>query len=119
MPELKGYIPPATAKPAQENKQGATLVVLFLVLLGLLFIYWILTRPPQIITTKPTRGITGVFSIYGLSRKDLLKEPNAVFVDGNGDIYVADSGNDRVVVFDSRGRYKFKITKRQNPKSQA
>lgn len=118
MPELKGYLPPAAAKPpeAKKNQQFQTLVLLVLVLLGLLLIYWMLTRPPQLVTAKPTRGITSVFSIYGASRKDMLNEPNAVFVRNNGDIYVADTGNHRVVIFDGRGRYKSIIERRQDKK---
>jgi len=117
MPELKGHLPPPTTRQSEDNKQGATLLILILILLGLLLIYWILTRPPQIISAKPTRGITSVFSIYGINRKDLLKEPNAVYVRGNGDIYVADTGNDRVVVFDSQGRFKSEIVKKARKNS--
>ena len=111
MPELKEFTLPSTAKskPEKDNKR-ATLVLLIFILLGLLLVYWVLTKPPRITSAKPTRGLTTVFSIYGISRRDLLKEPNAVYVHGNGDIYVADTGNNRIAVFDSEGRYKSKIT---------
>lgn len=117
MPELKGYIPPTvnqTVNQSDSNKQGRTLIVLVLVLLGLLLVYLMLMRPPQIISAPSARGVTNVFSIYGVDRKDLLKEPNGVFINANGDIYVADTGNDRIVIFDSQGRFKSKIAYKQN-----
>lgn len=121
MPELKEYLPMdmPVRPPAKKNKQLSTLILLTLILLGLLLVYWMLTRPPQVITAKATRGITNVISIYGASRKDLLREPNAVYVHGNGDIYVADTGNNRIVIFDSRGRHKSTVTVKKNPKSAA
>lgn len=41
----------------------------------------------------------------GKEEADLLKEPQGVFVTGEGHIYVADSGNGRIVEYDKNGKY--------------
>lgn len=114
MPELQGLeasVEPALQRPAKNN-QLMTLVILIMILLGLMLFYWFLSKPPEAVTKKEAPGITHVFSIYGVDRKDLLSSPNAVHVTDNGDIYVADTGNDRVVVFNGRGRFKSEIKTR-------
>ncbi len=114
MPELQGLTAPEESslqRPAKNN-QLTTLVILIMILLGLLLFYWFLNKPPEAVTQREAPGITHVFSIYGVSRKDLLSYPNAVHVTDNGDIYVADTGNDRVVIFNRRGRFKSEIKTR-------
>lgn len=111
MPELQEFAVPHTAvphRPAKDNRLS-TLVILILILLGLLLFYWFLNRPPEAVDKQPSAGINHVFSIYGIDRKDLLSFPNAVYIHDNGDIYVADTGKDRVVVFNSAGRFKSQI----------
>jgi len=39
-------------------------------------------------------------------KEDLLNAPNAVTIDDDGNIYVADSGNQRVVEYDKKGKFK-------------
>jgi DNA-binding beta-propeller fold protein YncE len=41
----------------------------------------------------------------GSNEKDILNAPNAVAVDQDDNIYVSDSGNNRVVVYDKKGKY--------------
>lgn len=35
-----------------------------------------------------------------------FKDPSSIFVDDQGNLWVADTGHDRIVVFDSRGRFR-------------
>ncbi len=114
MPELQGLTVPegqTLERPAKDN-QLVTLVILVLILLGLMLFYSFLNKPPEAVTQRETPGISHVFSIYGVDRQDLLSFPNAVHVTDNGDIYVADTGNDRIAIFNSRGRFKSEIKTR-------
>ena len=115
MPELQGLTVPEEPAPQrpEKNNQLTTLVILIMILLGLLLFYWFLNRPPEAVTRRKAPGITHVFSIYGIGRKDLLSHPNSVHVTDNGDFYVADTGNNRVAVFNSRGRFKFEIANKK------
>jgi sugar lactone lactonase YvrE len=119
VPKLDEFVIPQTlpTQPKTKDNRFTKLVVLILILLGLLLAYWLITRPPESKDTKPTRGITNLFSIYGINRQDFLVSPNAVYIHDNGDIYIADTGNNRIVVFNSRGRYKSKIEYKKNKKS--
>jgi DNA-binding beta-propeller fold protein YncE len=42
---------------------------------------------------------------FRLTGAGLLRSPGGVAADGAGSVYVADSGNDRVVVFDAAGGF--------------
>ncbi len=117
MPELQGVAKKEKAK--REDHPVRNLVIMVLILLGLLLVYWLLTRPLTIKGQPTSRGITNIFSIYGVSRNDLFKEPNAVYVHTDGDIYVADTGNHRIAIFNSSGQYKNKITLKKNKKESA
>ncbi len=115
MPELQELgTPQAELNRPEKKNQVANLALLILVLLGLLLFYWILTRPPVSVDKKQAPGINHLFSIYGIDRKDFLSDPNSVYIHTNGDIYVADTGNNRVVIFDSRGRFKSQISSKGN-----
>lgn len=76
-----------------------------LILLGLLFSYNLLTKPPEVKgdDNKP-KGLTSIFSIYGFEG-DRLNKPISVATDANGNIYVADSAKHRILIFDSNGNY--------------
>lgn len=41
----------------------------------------------------------------GINDKDLLNAPNGVTADKNENIYISDSGNQRVLVYDKKGKY--------------
>ena len=42
----------------------------------------------------------------GAGKDDVLNSPNAVTIDQDKNIYVADSGNQRVVIYDKKGKFK-------------
>ncbi len=95
--------------PIEQDKKpeyGRILVFLMLLLLLLGYFYWQLIRPPVPIKQTASPGVTHLFSIYGWGR-ERLNSPNGVAVDSRGNIYVADTGNHRVAVFNSRGNYRF------------
>ncbi len=81
-------------------------LIAFAILLVLLFVsacfYWNLTRPADF------AGESGegdyLFSIYGFEG-DLLRRPSSVGIADNGDIFVADTGKRRIVVFDEDGNF--------------
>ncbi|HEX21781.1 MAG TPA: hypothetical protein ENH19_03925, partial [Actinobacteria bacterium] len=85
-----------------KKRKNKILVLLLLLLLLLLLIfsslaYLFLARPLQ----KPVKKgrFQFLFSIYGLNR------PLATSVGANGNIYISDTGNARVLAFNSQGRY--------------
>ncbi|MCZ7661570.1 MAG: NHL repeat-containing protein [Thermoleophilia bacterium] len=81
------------------------MLVVFLVLLvvGLGVAYYYLSKPAEI-EQAGTRDRNYLFSIYGFEG-DLLRRPSSVDVDGQGNIYVADTGKKRIVVFDADGNF--------------
>lgn len=89
----------------KQRKKYLLLIILLLAIIGaLLFFYYLLTSPPRLLNSPRTDGYASQFSIYGFGADRLLK-PTEVAVDTKGDIYVADTYNHRVVVFDSQGRF--------------
>lgn len=87
----------------RRNRVMVLLLLLLLLLvltLGILF-YLLLGQP----LTAPQQkgGLKFYFSIYG------LKKPLFASADNSGKIYVSDTGNGRVLVFDDQGRFVTRI----------
>ena len=78
--------------------------ILAVLLIALLVIYYVLTQPPQAVDAAKAKGFQHVMSIYGYQSIRLSK-PNEIAVAKNGDIYILDADNHRVVVFDEDGNY--------------
>jgi sugar lactone lactonase YvrE len=74
-------------------------------LIAAAWFYWNLTRPADLTSEGESGEGDHLFSIYGFEG-DLLRRPSAVGIGPNGDIYVADTGKHRIVVFDSDGAYR-------------
>ena len=89
----------------------AFIATLLIALLALLFLYFALTKPPISTTAKKQEEFRHLFSIYGFEG-DLLRRPSGVALDVQGRIFIADTGKQRVVVFDQEGTY---ITQFGNP----
>lgn len=91
------------------------LIVLLILFGTLVYLYWTLLRGPKAIP-GPVRvkGLKHLFTIYGYGDKPggLLKRPYGVAVDKDGNIYVTDTDNTRILVFDGKGKYLFKFGKR-------
>lgn len=79
-------------------------IVLLVLVVGLGLAYYFLTRPPESGSEQGTKERSFLFSIYGFEG-DLLRRPSGVAVAANGDIYVADTGKRRIVVFNADGNY--------------
>lgn len=93
---------------------GIIIIILIIALLGLGAYYYLYLegRGGGIVTKgaeKPPPGIEVLFTIYGPGTGEiqLFTRPLGVGTDNQGNLYVADTGNNRVVVFDRNGRYKF------------
>lgn len=82
----------------------AFIIALLAGLLILLLAYYMLTKPPVSEGAKVQKDFTHLFSIYGFEG-DLLNRPSGVAIDDQGQIYVADTGKHRIVVFDRNGNY--------------
>lgn len=83
-------------------------VALALVLVGLIvYLVWFLGRPEVLSDLPPVNGIQPVWQIYGPGEGDtpLFDRPMGVAVGEGNRIYVTDSGNNRVCVFDAQGRF--------------
>jgi DNA-binding beta-propeller fold protein YncE len=90
------------------------LIILLLILAALFYLYLTLVRPSERVVTPKIKGIKHLFSIYGYGDKpdQLLSRPHGVAVDKKGNIYVADQYNDRILVFDGKGKFLFKFGER-------
>ena len=78
------------------------------IFLILLYLYLNLTRPPLPEGGGRAAGIESVFSIYGWG-SERFDSPNSVTVGPGGDIYISDTGNHRIAVFDQDGDFRFSI----------
>jgi DNA-binding beta-propeller fold protein YncE len=68
----------------------------------LLYLFWLFSKPAGRITTGSDK-LRFLYSIYSFGPDDYLKLPHNLTVDKYGNLYVADTGNKRVLVFDSNG----------------
>lgn len=93
-----------------ELRRYLLLLLALILILGLLiFLYYIVNRPPQIVNQERTREgedpeFRFSFAIYGFEG-DLLNRPSFAAIGPDRRIYVADTMKNRVVVFDLRGNY--------------
>lgn len=90
--------------------QRRLIMVLILILIILIYLYLNLAAPPVPITEAPTPGITPVFAIYGW-QDERLSAPNAVATDDSGKIYVTDTRNHRIAVFNRSGAFLYSFGK--------
>lgn len=73
------------------------------------------TKGHDRISVKPQFRINGLDGAKDTApdalgpKSKYLRYANGATLDDEGNIYVADSGNDRVVVFDSKGRFRFEF----------
>lgn len=95
---------------ANRNKHLSKLFVgLLFVFGGLLYVYYIIIRPPvEIYSTSDFRFLFGIYAT-GNKPNQLLKRPSDVAFDTAGNLYIADTGNGRVLMFNGRGRFLRKI----------
>lgn len=71
------------------------------------YLLWFLGRPEVLAGRPPAARIQPIWQVYGPAEGDepLFNRPMGVAVGDGGKVYVTDSGNNRVCVFDSSGRY--------------
>lgn len=87
-------------------------VVLSVLLIALLvYLLYFLGRPEPLGSLPPKVGIQPVWQVYGpgVGEKPLFDRPMGVAVGEDGRVYVTDSGNNRVCVFDANGRFLFEF----------
>ena len=87
---------------------GLLAIVLALILVGLVaYLFWFVGRPESLADLPVVQGVEPVWQVFGPGEGDipLFDRPMGVAV-GEGDrVYVTDSGNNRVCMFDASGRY--------------
>lgn len=102
---------------ADTRTYKKVIIILLIVALGLLYLYYLLTRP-LVPTGRPKlKGYSHVFSIYGAGA-DRLSQPTEVAVGKDGKIYVADTQKHRIMVFDGNGRFVTKFGKKGQGKGE-
>lgn len=93
----------STRSSRSLTKQLIIVLLLLALLVALAVAYYFMTRPPEF-EGASDRDRNFMFSIYGFEG-DLLRRPSGVGFDDSGNIYVADTGKRRIVVFDGDGNY--------------
>ncbi len=79
------------------------LVILLLLLGGLLALNYLLRQPADF-EGQETGDRNWLFSIYG-HEGDLLRRPSSAAFDSQGNIHIADTGKNRILVFDADGAF--------------
>jgi len=90
----------------------ALAVVLALALIALvIYLLYFLGRPEVLTEREPVSGIQPIWQVYGPGTGDepFFDRPMGIAVGSEGRFYVTDSGNNRVCVFDSSGRFLFQF----------
>lgn len=105
---------PASASGKTRNRLLVLLLVALALLLVLLVALLLALSPGQSVEAyAPVAGIRPLHVIYGPGvaddKKPLFNHPMAAAFGKGGRIYVADTGNNRVVVFDKYARYLFQF----------
>lgn len=97
---------------ALTRRVGYSLLAVLLVLLAVLLAVLIaLLREPEPTQFEPVAGIKVLNVLYGpgTGEKPFFDSPMGAAFGKNGRVYVADTGNDRIVVFDAQGHYLFEF----------
>ncbi|MHB1323586.1 MAG: NHL repeat-containing protein [Coriobacteriia bacterium] len=87
---------------------GLLAVVLTAILIALLvYLVWFFGRPQVLNQLPPVQGIQPIWQVYGPGEGELpfFDRPMGVAVGAGSRVYVTDTGNNRICVFDSQGRY--------------
>lgn len=101
-----------------KERRWPRLAVLAGIFFVLLYLYLNLSEPPMPASGVDAKGVRSVFSIYGWGN-ERLNSPSGVAADKAGNIYLADTANHRVAVFDRRGNFRFSFgRKAKNPAEQ-
>jgi sugar lactone lactonase YvrE len=90
----------------------ALAVVLAIALIALIvYLLLFLGRPESLRTTEAVAGVQPIWQVFGPGTGDrpLFSRPMGVAVGSRGRVYVTDSQNNRVCVFDSSGRFLFEF----------
>lgn len=77
------------------------LVIAFAILL---YLFWLLSQPLGSKVETGSEKLDFQFSIYSFGKNDNLNLPHNVGTDKDGNIYVADTANKRILIFDSAGK---------------
>ncbi len=96
------------------------LAVLLILLMGLIYLFWVLSRPPEAKGPVKVGGLTHLFSIYGYGPKpeDQFSKPHGIAVDKDKNIYVTDTEHGRILVFDKNGKFLLKFGKKGEKKGE-
>lgn len=90
----------------------ALAIVLALALIALIvYLLYFLGRPESLSNAEAKQGVQPIWEVYGpgTGETPLFSRPMGVAVGKGGRVYVTDSQNNRVCVFDSSGRFLFEF----------
>ncbi len=106
--ELRADAPRRRFALTPRRAFGMIAIVLAIILAGLIaYLLWFVGRPESLADYPVVRRVEPVWQVYGPGEGDspLFDRPMGVAVGAGDHIYVTDSGNNRVCVFDSSGRF--------------
>jgi sugar lactone lactonase YvrE len=112
---------PETPEPEVKNRRrgfyltprrafGLIAIVLALILVALVVYLLVFLGRPEVLSRMPAKeGIQPIWQVYGPGEGDvpLFDNPMGVAVGEGNRVYVTDSGNSRICVFDAQGRFLF------------
>lgn len=98
--------------PTPRRAFALLAVVLAIILVALIvYLLWFLGRPEVLTSRSVVQGVQPVWQVYGPGEGEqpLFDRPMGVAVGRSNRIYVTDSQNNRVCVFDAQGRFLFEF----------
>lgn len=99
------------AESPETTLKAIALVLGVLLIALLIYLLWFLGRSDKGGDTTPKARLEPIWQVYGPGKGDapLFDRPMGVAVGQSSRIYVTDSGNNRVCVFDASGRFLFEF----------
>lgn len=107
-------------RKVKKNNKLFYRAIIFILIIALLIVayilFFLLPKGGGLVVSTPggSGKIKSLFSIYGpgIGKRPYFNKPMSVTVDDGQNIYVSDTGNNRICVFDKTGGFLFEFGKR-------